>query len=242
MGPFLPGTEPPPSLRGPSTATSSTPSGFTDILTSYTDDSFVAVNLPFPFRLQGVDYYTAYVGSNGYITFGEGYSSYSSLLPSFPSVPKIFFGPGDRNMTYVGVQYHSGYGSRANTNLKGNTAVVIRIETNSVYNVNLTRGTADSVIEITFVNPENTVGSFGTGSGRNESRISISTGNWVNNPSNTLYMWGIYSASAELATWGGNNFSKSNSQWFVTGGTNGDFTSSSVYPAAAMNPYPIGSE
>ena len=53
------------------------------------DDCFVQRNLPFPFTYYGQTYTTAYVGSNGYITFGNGDGTYVESLGAFTNRPRI---------------------------------------------------------------------------------------------------------------------------------------------------------
>ena len=172
--------------KGGSGPTSSTPAGFTDVSTSYVDDGFTAITLPFAFRILGTSYTTAYVGSNGYITFGSGSSAYSGLSASNPPQPKIVFGAGDRNWTYVGKAIQYGYEGPAGIN---NISITIRIETNSSFGSNQTRGTANSVIEITFINTENCV------DGVNFNGFAVNTGNWVDAGGLSS---GVYSTNALL--------------------------------------------
>ena len=179
-------------LKGGNTPTTSTPAGFTDVSTSYADDSYVAINIPFNFWIAGNVYTTAYVGSNGYITFGGGSTQFSGLGPASPAYDKIFLGPGDRNWTYVGKALQYGYGG-VETN---STSLTIRVETNSSYSVNTTRGTADSVYEVTFINAQNCV------DGTSFQGLAINTGNnWTNSGGNSG-LSGIYSAGGTAyLTW-----------------------------------------
>lgn len=176
-------------LRGGNGPTTSTPSGFTDVSTSYTDDGFVAIDIP-TFKIQGVSYGTCYVGSNGYITFGGGSSAYNGLNATNPPYPKIFIGAGDRNWTYVGKAIQYGY----NNNIGMATSVTIRVETNSYYASNQTRGTADSVYELTFINTENCV------DGYNFIGFALNTGNWVNG--NGGVVSGVWTNGANLLNGG----------------------------------------
>ncbi len=63
------------------------------------DDSFFTVNLPWTVSFLGSNYGTAYVGTNGYITFSSGNSTYYSFSPSNPGGPHISIIPGDRILT-----------------------------------------------------------------------------------------------------------------------------------------------
>jgi hypothetical protein len=63
----------------------------TDFGTFWTncDDCAQAFSLPFAFPFYGVSYTTAFVGSNGYITFNQGDSTYSETLAVFSTLPRI---------------------------------------------------------------------------------------------------------------------------------------------------------
>jgi hypothetical protein len=53
------------------------------------DDTFTSVNLPFAFPFFGVNQTTAFVGTNGYITFGTGDSNFVETIPSFNNLPRV---------------------------------------------------------------------------------------------------------------------------------------------------------
>ncbi|MGA1795239.1 MAG: choice-of-anchor D domain-containing protein [bacterium] len=56
------------------------------------DDDYQEVPLSFPFNLYGVEYTSIFVGSNGYITFGQGsYEGFNSPIPS-PYMPAMVAG------------------------------------------------------------------------------------------------------------------------------------------------------
>ena len=63
------------------------------------DDSFFTVNLPWTINFLGSNYGTVYVGTNGYITFASGNSTYYSFSPANPGGPHISIIPGDRILT-----------------------------------------------------------------------------------------------------------------------------------------------
>jgi hypothetical protein len=56
---------------------------------SLTDDSSLEVSSGLTVSLYGVDYTSFYVGSNGYITFGSGDTTYSEGLANHFSVPRV---------------------------------------------------------------------------------------------------------------------------------------------------------
>jgi hypothetical protein len=207
-------------------ATTGELSGFTTVHNGYMDDGYVAVNLPFYINIQGGNYSTAYVGSNGYITFGGGASVYSSLSWSNPSLPKIMCGAQDRNMTYCGVAYMTGYNGTA-----GNIAVTIRYEGNSYYGSNTSRGQADSVYEITFINPENCVN-------RNFQGFAVNTGAYTGSN-----LWGIGNSSSALISWNNTAF-YSYSPYCYEGSyptLYGNWQYYSSQPYNYWHPYPLGS-
>ncbi len=98
-------------------------------LVSRSDDDYYLFNLPFAFPYYGTTQTQAYVGTNGYITFGAGDWTYTETLPGFSSYPRIaaFFDdlygrstgamyvnttlPGRFVVTYDRVQHYSYGGS-----------------------------------------------------------------------------------------------------------------------------------
>jgi hypothetical protein len=69
------------------TALPTDPTGGTPL--TLTDDSNVAVPLTTPVSLYGVSYTTAYVGSNGFITFGGGDNTYAGTYEAHFSRPRV---------------------------------------------------------------------------------------------------------------------------------------------------------
>ncbi len=53
------------------------------------DDDSQSVDIPFGFDFYGVEYNTAYVGSNGYLTFGSGDTGYDESFGSHFNLPRI---------------------------------------------------------------------------------------------------------------------------------------------------------
>lgn len=91
------GTEAP--LLGASSATNF--DGWTRIRDATADDAFIAVTAwPFTFTLDGTGYTSAFVGSNSYITFGNG-SNVFNVSASIPALPKIHFGSADNSYQRV---------------------------------------------------------------------------------------------------------------------------------------------
>jgi len=59
------------------------------------DDGYWTLNLPFDIQYLGVTYNTIHVGTNSYVTFGSGSSTYN-VSASNPLLPKIMIGARDR--------------------------------------------------------------------------------------------------------------------------------------------------
>jgi hypothetical protein len=56
---------------------------------STSDDTFTSVSLPFSFPFYGVGRTTAFVGTNGYVTFNSGDSTYTESIAGFSTHPRI---------------------------------------------------------------------------------------------------------------------------------------------------------
>jgi hypothetical protein len=92
-------------INGSSTPATPVPSGVTSVGTfaavpavfetnfgtyvTSSDDDYYLFNLPFAFPFFGTTQTQAYVGTNGYITFGQGDWTYTETLPGFSSLPRI---------------------------------------------------------------------------------------------------------------------------------------------------------
>jgi hypothetical protein len=74
-------------------------SGLNLVYNGGVDDYFFTVNLPWTVSFLGSNYGTVYVGTNGYITFASGNSTYYSFSPANPGGPHISIYPGDRILT-----------------------------------------------------------------------------------------------------------------------------------------------
>lgn len=70
------------------------------------DDGYWTLTLPFNISFLGSSYNTIYVGTNMYVTFGGGSSSYSGLGASNPAFPKIMWCAADHSVQriYYGVE------------------------------------------------------------------------------------------------------------------------------------------
>jgi len=88
-------------LLGPASLTASTAP-----TTGSNDDGFWSLNLPFNITYLGTSYSTIYVGTNHYVTFGGGSTSYSGLGASNPNLPKIMWSCADNSVQriYYGVE------------------------------------------------------------------------------------------------------------------------------------------
>ena len=81
------------------------PGGWQSLQNGSVDDSFVSVPITST-TFFGTARNTAYVGSNAYITFGNGSSNYSSLSTTNPALDKFMFNAADRS--YQRVAYTTG--------------------------------------------------------------------------------------------------------------------------------------
>lgn len=181
--------------QGTTTLTSllnSTPTGI--------DDNFYSVPLPFTFYFAGTGYTTAYVGTNSYITFGSGSTSYSSLGPTNPPYPKILIGASDRTARRIG--YYSIAGATQTTS-DTNLYVTIRYEG---YNNADGSGVASTVWECTLWNP-NTAGGLSC----IELRMGNINGTWASfgtsliANSNTTYRTFTPTANQSIVFYGSTN-------------------------------------
>jgi hypothetical protein len=93
-----------PSLGAASTGTWP-PSGWTSLQNGSVDDSFVNVPITST-NFFGTARTIAYVGSNCYITFGNGSTNYASLSTTNPNLDKFMFNAADRS--YQRVAYRTG--------------------------------------------------------------------------------------------------------------------------------------
>lgn len=131
----LPGTKSPSLGSGGATWP---PSGWTSLQNSSLDDSAVAAPLAVEFTIANTTYTTAYVGSNGYLTFGAS-STIFNVGTSSPPYPKIFFGAGDNSFQRVG--YISTTDKYTKIRYEGNGATTG------------TLGSPGIVVELTFFSP-----------------------------------------------------------------------------------------
>lgn len=79
-------------LLGPASLTSSTSPSV-----GSNDDGYWILNLPFSILFNGSSYSTIYVGTNSYVTFGGGSSTYSSISFSNPALNKILISARDNS-------------------------------------------------------------------------------------------------------------------------------------------------
>ena len=85
---------------------------FTLIQNASVDDGFIQVTIPFNFFFDGVNYGNGnnggiFIGTNSYITFGAGSSTFFGLGANNPPVPTIHIGSGDKSYQRIYVfQYN----------------------------------------------------------------------------------------------------------------------------------------
>lgn len=109
------------------------------LLNSNVDDWFYMLDLPFNWKINGINYNKIFLSSNTYITFATGSVSYLGLSESNPPFNKIFLGANDNSI------------QRISTFTFNNEYMKIRYEgTASPTGI---PGLSDIIMEITFYNP-----------------------------------------------------------------------------------------
>ena len=73
-------------------------SGLNLVYNGNDDDNSYTVNLPWSINFLGTNYNSVYVGTNGYITFQSGSSTYGGFSASNPPGPHISIYPADRRL------------------------------------------------------------------------------------------------------------------------------------------------
>jgi hypothetical protein len=88
------------------------------------DDGYWTLTLPFNITYLGTSYNTIYVGTNHYITFTTGSTSYSGLGPATPNLPKIMWACDDNSVQriYYGVE-GTGVTRRYRVRLEGTNSI-----------------------------------------------------------------------------------------------------------------------
>jgi hypothetical protein len=100
------------SLLGAASLTASTPSAPGALtFTGNSDDGYWTVPISFNISFLGILYATAYVGTNGYVTFGGGSDAYSALGATNPGYPKIMVSANDNSAQRI---YYGTEGSAPN--------------------------------------------------------------------------------------------------------------------------------
>jgi len=92
-------------------------------LVSQCDDCAFQYTLPFTFPFFGTNRTTAFVGTNGYITFGNGDSTYSESLPGFNNTPRIAAFFDDLGPSYNGYDGFAVPGLYLNNQIPGQFVV-----------------------------------------------------------------------------------------------------------------------
>lgn len=91
---------------------STTPDVAAENTTSINDDGYWEVSLPFSITFLDQSYSTVYVGTNGYITFGQGWTDYADISALNPPLPKIMISAGDRYGNAIYTQTSGSAGNR----------------------------------------------------------------------------------------------------------------------------------
>jgi hypothetical protein len=187
------------------------PVGYTSIVNSSTDDgnSNIQITGLFTdaFYFNGSTYPTSmYIGSNGYLTFGSGYNTYSGISASTPPAPKIHFGAADNS--YQRVAYY-----------RNSTVGTVRYEGNG--STSGTVGNPGIAVEITFYAP-NSLG------GTHNQVIEIRTG--LHN--RVTGQWGLFSATSSISSNNGTLSANSSYVWISDDSTGTSWTG---YPNHHVN-------
>lgn len=103
------------------------------------DDGYWTINLPFGINFLGSTYTTVYVGTNHYLTFGNGSTVWSNVSVSSPNLPKIMWCARDNSVQRI---YFGVSGSAPNR------TYIIRLEGNA--STSGTLGNPGMVCEYTF--------------------------------------------------------------------------------------------
>ena len=184
------------------------PSGWTGLQNSSSDDASISIALSFAFYIDNTAYTTVFIGSNGYLTFGNGSTQYSGLSASNPAVPKLMFGAADNSY------------QRVSKFTSGTDYVSIRWEGNA--STGGTVGSPGMVVELTLVNPNK----FG---GLNIIEMLVGNNNQtggVSNISNASTAYATYTFSANTSyVFTGNSTGTS---WTVSPGSRVNSSSVSV--------------
>jgi len=86
---------------GPSSATLSTTTGWTQVQNGSADDASKEISFGFNTTFNGTAYPSVYIGSNTYLTFGSGSSLYSSLSANRPAIPGVHVCSADNSYQKV---------------------------------------------------------------------------------------------------------------------------------------------
>jgi hypothetical protein len=139
-----------------------TPDGWTSLQNSSADDANLSVTIP-TFTINSTDYTAAFVGSNTYITFGQGSNVFSSISSSNPPLNKIHLGSADNSYQrvasissgtdYTRIRYE---GTASTSGTAGSPNIVYEA---TFFNKSLTGNIP--VVEILFGNHSRTLGQAG---------------------------------------------------------------------------------
>lgn len=127
--------------------TSSAPAGWNTALNGSVDDAWYGLNALVAFQINGGTSNAPYIGTNSYITFNTGYTTYGGLSGSNPPVPKIHIAAADRRAFRIYYKYYDPMGTLNPRHVR------IRFEGSRYY----TGGGGDQIWECTlfsrYINP-----------------------------------------------------------------------------------------
>ena len=110
-----------------------------------TDDGYYTIDLPWAVAFGPNHYTTIHVGTNSYVTFGEGSDGFVGISFNFPNLPKICIGSGDNSSNLVKYRQESGTGRTGSAS--GIFIVYFRGAGNTGYNQETISATNDNLIE-----------------------------------------------------------------------------------------------
>lgn len=86
------------SLGSQTIASTATLTSAVSVTSGTLDDGYRTISLPFDITYLGENYNSVHLGTNSYLTFGAGATSYSGIDGNTPALPKIMVAGGDRSM------------------------------------------------------------------------------------------------------------------------------------------------
>ena len=109
------------------------------------DDGYYTINLPWAVAFGPNHYTSIHVGTNSYVTFGQGSTTFAGINFNNPNLPKICIGSGDNSSNLVKYRQESGTGRTGS--FSGLFIVYFRGTGNTGYAEETISATNDNLIE-----------------------------------------------------------------------------------------------